>query len=565
MLPSAALALAMTQPALGAASVTYRVQGLRLSPLEPESSLVDRCARELGLDASALRGLRVVRKALDARKRVGGRGQDGPSFVCHVDVVLDARTRSKAMARMERSGLLQRAAPPASYVHPSPNRELLASRPHAVIVGSGPAGLFAAFTLAHNGLRATLLERGPELRARARALARFHQSRQVDPERNLLFGEGGAGTYSDGKIYTRVDDALEVPLLEALVRAGAPENIVYDSLAHIGTDRLHRVLPKLRQELSSLGIEFRFDTRVDGLRYDDADPRVVRAVKTNAGEVPCDALFLAIGHSARDTVAVLARDGVEFEAKPFQLGLRIEHPQELITRARYGEGPVAQALGAASYNLLCREGDGRRAAFSFCMCPGGRIVASANEHGLLCTNGMSNSKHSSAWASAALVCTFGPAEFGAGAFAGVEFQRELESRFFVAGGGDFTAPAQTAADFLAGRRGEATRHSTYTFGTTPGRLDELLPLGARDALARALLQFDAQIPGYAGAQGLFVGLESRSSGPLRMPRDRESRRARGWLNLYPIGEGAGWAGGIMSAMLDGARSALTWIGTGRVR
>jgi uncharacterized FAD-dependent dehydrogenase len=199
------------------------------------------------------------------------------------------------------------------------------------------------------------------------------------------------------------------------------------------------------------------------------------------------------------------------------------------------------------------------------MCPGGRIVASVNEHGLLCTNGMSNSKHSSAWASAALVTSFGPAEFGGGAFAGVDFQRALEARFFREGGGDFTAPAQTAADFLARRSGGETRHSTYTFGTRPARLDLLLPEAGRVAIARALAHFERQIPGFAGPEGLFVGLESRSSGPLRMPRDRVTRRAAGWLNLYPIGEGAGWAGGIMSAMLDGANSALAALSTGLAR
>ncbi|HUR27281.1 MAG TPA: hypothetical protein VM509_03790, partial [Planctomycetota bacterium] len=386
-----------------------------------------------------------------------------------------------------------------------------------------------------------------------------------DPERNLLFGEGGAGTYSDGKIYTRVDDPLEVPLLEELVAAGAPPSIVYDSLAHIGTDRLHRILPVLREKLVARGVEFLFDTRVDGLLCAEGDPRRVRAVQTTRGELPCDALFLATGHSARDTASMLAAAGVEFESKPFQLGLRIEHPQALITRGRYGSGAAADVLGAASYNLLRKADAVTPAAFSFCMCPGGRIVASVSEAGLLCTNGMSNSKHSSAWATSALVTSFGPREFGTGPFAGVAFQRELEALFFREGGGDFTAPAQSAADFLVGRLGRETRHSTYTFGTKPARLDRLCPEPARSALAKALHDFERQIPGFAGSDGLFVGLESRSSGPLRMPRDPSTRRARGWLNVYPIGEGAGWAGGIMSAMLDGANSALRLVELGPTR
>jgi uncharacterized FAD-dependent dehydrogenase len=272
-------------------------------------------------------------------------------------------------------------------------------------------------------------------------------------------------------------------------------------------------------------------------------------------------VVLAAGHSARDTWAWLARAGVAFEAKPFQLGLRIEHPQELIDRGRYG-GPD-ERLGAAGYNLVCKAGDGLPAAFTFCMCPGGRIVASVSEPGHLCTNGMSNSRHSSAWATSALVTTWGPREFGPGAFDGVEFQRRLERQFFDAGGGDYTAPAQTAADFLAGRLSAGLRRTTYPFGTRPQRLDRLLPESGVRALARGLLRFDAQIAGFAGPEGTFVGLESRSSGPLRMPRGREDRRALGFANLYPVGEGAGYAGGIMSAALDGARAALALVASGR--
>jgi uncharacterized FAD-dependent dehydrogenase len=261
---------------------------------------------------------------------------------------------------------------------------------------------------------------------------------------------------------------------------------------------------------------------------------------------------LAVGHSARDTWTRLAAEGVPFEGKPFQLGLRIEHPQELVDRARYGE--AAAVLGAASYNLVSRAEAGLPAAYSFGMCPGGRIVAAINEAGLLCTNGMSNSRHSSGRATAALVTTFGPEHFGDGPFDGVRFQRELEARFFEAGGGDYTAPAQTAADFLAGRRARETARSTWPFGTRPERLDRLLPDPAPAAIARALERFDRQVPGFAGDQGLLVGLESRSSGPVRIPRDK-GFRALGFSNLLPVGEGAGYAGGIMSAALDGARAA----------
>jgi uncharacterized FAD-dependent dehydrogenase len=537
-------------------TATWRVLGIELALGEPEELVRERAARAAGLDPGLLRGFRIARKALDARARRGARR---PRFVYHADLVVDRGLKSRGLQRAVRAGRVRPSPLPGSIE--------VAGRPpgplRVVVVGAGPAGLFAALVLARNGAAVTVVERGSEVRARSKAVVRFHRTRVVDPERNLLFGEGGAGTYSDGKIYTRIDDPLEVPLLEELVACGAPPEIAYDSLAHIGTDRLHRILPRFRARLEALGVEFRFDTRLEGLEARETGAGLaVRAARTGAGEIACDALVLAVGHSARDTWSALAAQGLVLEAKPFQLGLRIEHPQELIDRARYGE--AASALGAASYNLVCRAGAGHPAAFSFCMCPGGRIVAAIHEAGLLCTNGMSNSRHSSAWASAALVTTFGPEHFGAGAFDGVRFQRELEARFFEAGGGDYTAPAQSAADFLAGRLGTATRRSTWPFGTRPARLDRLLPGTARAALARALVAFEREIPGFAGHEGLFVGLESRSSGPVRLPRERATWCARGFANLYPVGEGAGYAGGIMSAALDGANAAqaLLRMGTG---
>ncbi len=396
--------------------------------------------------------------------------------------------------------------------------------------------------------------------------SRFHRSRAVDPETNLLFGEGGAGTFSDGKLYTRIDDAFEPLILEELVLCGAPSEILYDGRAHIGTDKLHRVLPRLRGRLEERGVVFHWNTRMDELVLDESAPRRVLAVRTSNGELPCDALFLAPGHSARDTWARLHAQGVSFEAKPFQLGVRVEHPQELVTRGRYGGGEDVRQLGPASYNLVSKASGAAGAAHSFCMCPGGKIVASVSEAGLLCTNGMSNSRHSSPWANAALVTTLLPAEFaafGEGPFAGVALQRRFERAFFEAGGSDYSAPAQRASDFLAGRAtAESGLRSSYVFGLVPARTDQLLPEGVRQAIARALISFDRAIPGFSGPEGLLVGVESRSSGPVRIPRDPLTRRAVGFANLLPCGEGAGYAGGITSAALDGVRSALAWLGSG---
>lgn len=533
---------------------TWRVFDLELKVGEPESLLRERVCQMLGLAPEILRGFRIVRKALDARRHGDVRRL---RFVVHADLVVDADLVSPALARAQRSGRIEEAPaqiePRVQHIHPT----LTAlPRPSLVVVGAGPAGLFAAFVLARHGLEVTLIDRGAPILDRSRAVAAFHRSRHPNPESNLLFGEGGAGTYSDGKLYTRVDDPLEVPLLEVLVSAGAPPDILYDSRAHIGTDRLHRILPALRQQLESAGVRFVWNTRLDALSLRRGPKMRISALATSAGDIACDALILASGHSARDTWQVLHEQGVVFEAKPFQLGVRVEHPQPLVDVGRHGSGPLAQSLGAASYQLVCRAGDGLPAAYSFCMCPGGRIVASVNEPGLLCTNGMSNSRHSSPYANAAIVTTFGPSEFGDAPFAGVAFQRELEARFFEAGGGDYSAPAQGVREFLEGRDAIGGRTTSYTFGTRPERIDRLLPPHLRDALRRAILRFDRTIPGFAGETGVLVGIESRSSGPVRMPRDPATRLAQGFSNLYPAGEGAGYAGGIMSAALDGAHSAL---------
>ena len=521
---------------------------------EPESVLRDRAAAAAGIDPERVRGVRIAHRSVDARRRAKTRRL---RFIVHVDLVVDSAPLGGLFDTAVRSGKVVEVPRAGSFHVDALEAERRQAR--VVVVGAGPAGLYAALVLGTNGVKVDLIDRGAELKQRGTDVVRFHQTRVPNEESNLLFGEGGAGTYSDGKLYTRVDDPLEVPCLEELVACGATPDIMYDSRAHIGTDRLHRILPVLRARMESLGVRFHWNTRLDNLLLDAGPPRRVRAVRTSAGEMPCDALLLALGHSARDSARALHDQGVRVEAKPFQLGVRIEHPQELIDRGRYGEGPEAALLGPAYYNLVCKTGEGVPSSHSFCMCPGGTIVASASAPGLLCTNGMSNSTHSSPWASAALVTTLGVKEYGVGPFAGVDFQEALERRFFDAGGGDYTAPAQGADDFLAARATVKPRHSTYTFGTRSGRIDTLLPPVARDAIARALLQYERRIPGFSSAAGLLVGLESRSSGPIRLPRDRDTLVADGFANLYPIGEGAGYAGGIMSAAIDGARSALRYL------
>jgi uncharacterized FAD-dependent dehydrogenase len=538
-------------------AAAWRVLNIELGLDEPQEVLRERACGIAGIDPGELRSFRIARRSLDARIRGGGRRF---RYIVHADLFTDAEPAGAVFRKARRSGRIVPVPERGSFRATGPERSSVVHR--AVVVGAGPAGMFASLALAFNGVRVDVIDRGAGLKQRGKDLAGFLRSRVPNPESNLLFGEGGAGTYSDGKLYTRVNHPLEVPCLEVLVECGAPEEILYDSRAHIGTDRLHKILPVFRSRLESLGIRFHFDTRMSSLALEGDGGTRVRAVETVNGEIPCDAVFLAIGHSARDTWRALRGQGIRFEAKPFQLGVRVEHPQEIIDRGRYGDPGLADRFGAAYYNLVCRAGGGMPAAYSFCMCPGGRIVASVNEAGRLCTNGMSNAEHSSPWASAALVTTVEPERIGEGPFAGVDLQVALEERFFREGGGDYTAPAQRVDDFLEGRETKRPGRSSYRFGVRPGRIDLLLPPGIRDAIRRALLRFDRRIPGYTGPEGLLVGVESRSSCPVRIPRDAGTRLAEGFENLYPVGEGAGYAGGIMSSAIDGARSALTFLGRG---
>lgn len=535
-------------------SQRVRVMAVELGLDEPESLLAARSAQAIGIAPESIRELRVVRRAVDARLR--GRTHD-IRFVYHLDLEVEgAATRGAAFAKARKSGRARDLEPGATFEVELGDASLRDRR--IVVVGAGPAGLYAAWTLAANGVAVDVIDRGPTLRERGRAVSRFTRTRELDPERNLLFGEGGAGTYSDGKLYTRTQHALEAPILQTLIEAGADPEIAFDARAHVGTDRLHRILPRLRERLESMGVRFHFDTKLLGLVRSEA--RTIQSLRTSAGEMPCDGVVLALGHSARDTLRALSEEGLVLESKPFQIGLRIEHPQALIDAGRYGQHAEHPRLGHAYYSLVAKSTRETAAVHSFCMCPGGQIVASVAQPGLLCTNGMSNSKHSSPYANSGLVVTLGPREYGDDVLAGVELQEALEASFFEAGGGDYTVPAQRVRDFLKGRDSSTLARSSYKLGLAAVRLDELMPPLMTGSLRGALRRFDKKIPGYAGDEGQLVGIESRSSGPLRIPRDRERRLAVGFDNLWPVGEGAGFAGGIMSAAIDGARSAWAILG-----
>jgi len=426
-----------------------------------------------------------------------------------------------------------------------------------IIVGAGPAGSFCAWALAQRGIRARILERGKPVRPRRRDLAALTKLGQLDPESNYCFGEGGAGTFSDGKLYTRAHKRGAVQqVLEAFVAYGADPEILVDARPHIGTNRLPGVVAEMREHLESAGVEFLFGCRVDGLV---AEGGKVAGVRLASGEVmPARAVVLAVGHSARDVTRWLHAAGVPLSSKPFAVGLRIEHPQPLIDTLQFGGLAGHPALGAASYRLV--EQAAGSAAFSFCMCPGGFIAPAATEAGGQVVNGWSPSSRKGRFANSGFVTEVGPPQLHAAGldpddvFAGATLQRRLEEAAYDSGGGKYVAPAQRLDDFVKGRDSKVLPDCSYPRGLRAARLDHLLgPLA--DPLRQALRKIGERMPGFISAEAVAVGVETRTSAPIRSDRDPQSLESPGISGLYPCGEGAGFAGGIMSAALDGIRVA----------
>jgi hypothetical protein len=510
-----------------------RLQNLTLDLDEPSSLLARKAAERLDLPLAMIRHIQVVRRAIDARSR-------NPRFVHTVDLALsDPAAEAEAIAKGQAVAVESAAA--ASL---NPGTEELRGRP--VVVGCGPAGLFAALQLARMGYRPLLLERGRPIAERSRDVARFLSSRELDADSNMLFGAGGAGTYSDGKLYSRVRDPRVRSVLETLVAAGAPTEILIEARPHIGTDRLHGIVANLCGELERLGGEIRWRERVDELLVAGGS---LRGVKAGSGTIESNGLILAIGGSARDTFEALRQSGLALEPKPFQMGLRIEHPRELIDSAIYGRHAGHPRLGAADYVLA-----GKSVA-AFCVCPGGTLVAACSEPAALCTNGMSAHARDGEFTNAALVATIQPKEFGTQPLSGIEYQRCWERRAFRSGGGDYSAPAQAAKDFLAGRVRALGRSTTYPFGVRPAALERVLPAAVRSAIAAALPEFERRIPGFAGEAAILVGVETRASCPVCIVRDPARRVSVSADGVYPAGEGSGYSSGIMSSAVDGLAAA----------
>ncbi len=429
-----------------------------------------------------------------------------------------------------------------------------------VIVGGGPAGLFCAYELARAGVRSVIVDRGKGVQARRRDLKGLTQHGRVDPDSNYCFGEGGAGTYSDGKLYTRSHKRGDVrDVIEVLALHGAPADILVDARPHIGSNKLPKVITALRESLERVGSEVRFGARVVELVVREG--RAVGVRLADGGEVIGRAVVMATGHSARDVHALLGRAGVKLEAKPFAMGVRIEHPQPLIDRIQYGRAAGHPKLPAAPYRLAFTPSDGR-GAFSFCMCPGGWIVPAATEQDGVVVNGMSLSRRDSPYANSGLVVAVELADLDrvglTRPLGGVELQAKLERAAAVAGGGELRAPATRATDFVRGKASSTVPKTSYEPGLTATDIGEVLdatgiPLATR--LREALVQFDKQMRGFLTEDAVLVGVESRTSSPVRVPRDPERLVSPDLAGLYPCAEGAGYAGGIVSAALDGARVA----------
>jgi len=533
-----------------------RITDLRLPLNHPEPALRRAVLERLHIEDAALRGITLFRRGYDARRR--------NAIVLVYTLDCDVADEAAVLARHAGDPHV-RVAPDTRYrfAGHAPPGFAARHRLRPIVVGFGPCGLFAALILAQMGLRPLVLERGKAVRERTKDTWALWRQRELNPESNVQFGEGGAGTFSDGKLWSQISDPrhLTRKVLTEFVKAGAPEEILYVSKPHIGTFRLVSMIEKMRAEIESLGGEIRFQQRVADLHIAAG---AVRGVSLADGtQIDADHVILALGHSARDTFAMLHERGVYMESKPFSVGWRIEHPQSLIDNARFGSNAGHPLLGAADYKLV-HHARNKRAVYSFCMCPGGTVVAATSEAGRVVTNGMSQYSRNERNANAGIVVGIAPQDYRqdgrhdgpVNPLDGITFQRALESRAYELGGANYDAPGQRVGDFLAAQPSRAfgSVQPSYTPGVRPTDLAEpgreSLPVYAIEAIREALPAFERQIKGFAMADAVLTGVETRTSSPLRLTRGRDwqSLNVNG---LYPAGEGAGYAGGIMSAGVDG--------------
>jgi uncharacterized FAD-dependent dehydrogenase len=526
-------------------------------PLDHDAAALPAAIVErLGIDADDVQGFSVFKRSYDARKK------SSILLIYQLDVELSAGLEQQVLEKFQHSTRVG-PSPDTSYrfVVQAPADFPAAHQQRPIVIGFGPSGILAALLLAQMGLRPIVLERGQDVRQRTQDTWGLWRQRQLNTESNVQFGEGGAGTFSDGKLYSQVKDKRHLgrKVLSEFVKAGAPEEILFESKPHIGTFKLVTMVEKLRAEIVRLGGEIRFNQKVESVLREegtDGTAQITGVITANGETLASDHIVLAIGHSARDTFQMLLEEGVYIEAKPFSIGFRIEHPQSIIDQARFGECAGNPILGAADYKLV-HHCDNGRSVYSFCMCPGGTVVAATSEEGRVVTNGMSQYSRNERNANSAIVVGINPEEDYPGhVLAGIDLQRELESLAYTMGGENYNAPAQLVGDFLQGRPSTALGcvQPSYQPGITLTDLSGALPEFAIVAIREAIPVFDRQIKGFAMADAVLTGIETRSSSPICIKRGVEfqSINTRG---LYPAGEGAGYAGGILSAAIDGIKVA----------
>ncbi|EIO4081027.1 TPA: NAD(P)/FAD-dependent oxidoreductase [Vibrio parahaemolyticus] len=523
-----------------------RINEIKLPLDHEEGALLDAITKKLGIPAEKVISFNVFRRGYDARKKTN------IHLIYTLDIIVEG-DETALLAKFANDPHI-RQTPDMEYKFVAKAPENLTERP--IVIGFGPCGLFAGLVLAQMGFNPIIVERGKEVRERTKDTFGFWRKRTLNPESNVQFGEGGAGTFSDGKLYSQVKDPnfYGRKVITEFVEAGAPEEILYVSKPHIGTFKLVTMIEKMRATIIELGGEIRFSTRVDDLHMEDG--QINGVTLSNGEEIKSRHVVLAVGHSARDTFEMLHERGVYMEAKPFSVGFRIEHKQSMIDEARFGPNAGHPILGAADYKLVhhCKNG---RTVYSFCMCPGGTVVAATSEEGRVVTNGMSQYSRAERNANSAIVVGISPeVDYPGDPLAGIRFQRELESNAYKLGGENYDAPAQKIGDFLKGRDPSQLGDVEPSF--TPGikltDLSKALPPFAVEAIREAIPAFDRKIKGFASEDGLLTGVETRTSSPVCIKRGKDFQSVN-LKGFYPAGEGAGYAGGILSAGIDGIKVA----------
>ncbi|MBE6054618.1 MAG: hypothetical protein E7212_12095 [Clostridium sartagoforme] len=522
--------------------MAIRINNIALSIDEDKSLLINKVSKKLRIPKEEIQNLKIIRESLDARKK------NDIKYVYCVDI--EHNNEEKLVNKLKDKDV--KLEVPIYNAEVEFGEKELNSRP--VVVGFGPAGIFAALLLAEKGYKPIVIERGEDVDKRTATVDKFWETGKLDTESNVQFGEGGAGAFSDGKLTTRIKDKRCNYVLKELVKAGAPEEITYIAKPHVGTDLLKGVVKNIREKIKSLGGEVLFSNKLEEIIVEDGK---IKSIIVNGNEMPCENLILAIGHSSRDTYEMLHKFGVFMEPKAFAIGVRIEHPQEVINKSQYGDMYENPRLKAAEYRLTYQSEKLQRAVYSFCMCPGGVVVAASSENERLVSNGMSYHARDLDNANSALVVTVSPDDFeGTSPLRGMEFQRYYEDLAYKLGGGDYKAPVQLLGDFMEDKISTKLGRVTpsYTAGYVFEDLRKCLPPYVIEALKEAVVDFDKKIKGYGDYDSILTGIETRTSAPVRINRD-ENMESISVKGLYPAGEGAGFAGGIISAAVDGIKVA----------